>query len=72
MGNVLHEENMLHNMNDDEKESNDYYSYKIRANATSEFASGKPSSIVQKKDINFEILRGNGKVILEITRQKYK
>ena len=50
---ILHEENMFDNMNNGKEESNNYYSHKSRADATSEFASIKSLSIVQKKYINF-------------------
>ena len=69
---VLHIENKLDNMNNDEEECKKYYSYKSRAGKTSEFASEKPLLIFQKKDISFGILIRYREVILEINCQQYK
>ena len=54
MGYVLHEENKLDNMNDDEEEYGYYYFYKSRADTASEFASGKHYQLFKRKLWLFE------------------
>ena len=73
MGNQLSEEFNLDNYKEeeDEERSCNYYSYKSRADFLDEFVSGKPMSIVQKQDNTFGVIMGNGKVILELSREKY-
>ena len=46
--------NIVDNMNDDKEKSNNYNFYKSRVDATSELASGKQLSIVQRKEICLE------------------
>ena len=73
MGNQLSEEFNSDNYKEEENEEKpcNYYSYKSRADFLDEFVSGKPMSIVQKQDNTFGVIMGNGKVILELSREKY-
>ena len=73
MGNEYSETNISENIDeeDDEDKSTNFYSYKSRVDVLDDFASGRPISIVQKKNGDFGIIMGNGQVILKILHVKF-